>query len=309
MLESPHSHRQMKCDMSEKIFKTAAVDGGDYQYAAWPGEGETLLLVHGITASHMAWPRFVREFGSARQLLAPDLRGRGQNAALPAPHGFAQHIDDICRLLDAEGLDRVVWAGHSLGAYIGLDFAHKHPDRVAGLVLVDGGIALPLREGKTPEEVIKAVLGPALARLEKTFASREAYHEFWQAHPAFQDKDAWNEDVRAYVDYDLAGEPPNMRSVVNPAAIEVDSYGPMAPSMVTRIDEVKCPTLLLTAPRGLLNQAQALLPPAAVAAAAERNEHVSVEEIEDTNHYSILTGAGAGRVAEAVKRFLDRQRL
>ena len=293
--------------MSEKLFKTVAVSGGDYHYAQWPGDDATLLLVHGITASHMAWPRFVREFGHEHNLIAPDLRGRGKNAELPSPYGFDQHIDDLLRLMDAEALERVVWVGHSLGAYIGLDFAYHHADRIEALVLVDGGIALPLRDDKTPEEVIKAILGPALARLEKTFPSREAYHEFWQAHPAFQDPDAWNDDVLAYVNYDLGGEAPNMRSVVNPAAIEVDSYGPMQASMVGRIDEVKIPTLLLTAPRGLLNQAQPLLPAAAVSAAETRNAHLTVQSIDDTNHYSILTGAGARPVANVVKDFLVRQ--
>lgn len=295
--------------MSDKLFKTIPVSGGDYHYAQWQGSEQTLLLVHGITASHMAWPRFVREFGDAHNLLAPDLRGRGKNAELPSPYGFEQHIEDLLRLMDAEGLERVVWVGHSLGAYIGLDFAYQHADRIDALVLVDGGIALPLRADKTPEEVIKAVLGPALARLEKTFPSRQAYQEFWQAHPAFQDADAWNDDVLAYVNYDLTGDPPNMRSVVNPAAIEVDSYGPMAASMVTRIDEVKTPTLMLTAPRGLLNQAQPLLPVTAVNEAEARNDHLTVQQIEDTNHYSILTGSGAGPVANAVKHFLARLAL
>ena len=292
--------------MSEKICKTTRIDGEAYHYAVWPGEAKTLLLVHGITASHMAWPRFVREFGHAHNIIAPDLRGRGKNAQLPPPYGFEQHIEDLLRVLDAEHQERVIWVGHSLGAYIGLDFAYHHADRIEALVLLDGGIALPLRDGKTPKEVIKAVLGPALARLEKTFESRQAYQEFWRAHPAFQDPEAWNDDVLAYVNYDLGGQPPEMRSVVNPAAIEVDSYGPMQPSMVKRIDEVSVPTLLLTAPRGLLNQEQPLLPVAAVADAEKRNAHVSVQEISDTNHYSILTGSGARPVAEAVKAFLPR---
>lgn len=292
--------------MSEKEFKSIPVAGGNYHYGRWAGNADQLLLVHGITASHMAWPRFVREYGAEQTLVAPDLRGRGKNAGLPAPFGFAQHIEDILRLLDAEQIDQAVWVGHSLGAYIGLDFAYQHADRIRALVLVDGGVALPLPADRSPEEVIKGLLGPALARLEKTFASREAYHEFWQAHPAFQDPEAWNEDVLAYVDYDLTGEPPAMKSVVNPTAIEVDSLGPMAPSMVNRIDEVTLPTLLLTAPRGLLNQEKPLLPATAVAEIAGRNDHVSVQEITDTNHYSILTGSGASQVASAVKDFLFR---
>ena len=224
--------------MSEKEFKSTAVAGGDYHYGRWSGNDECLLLVHGITASHMAWPRFVREFGSAQTLIAPDLRGRGKNAALPAPYGFEQHIEDILRLMDAEHIDRAVWVGHSLGAYIGLDFAYQHADRIRALVLVDGGVALPLPPGKSPKEIIKGLLGPALARLEKTFPSRAAYHEFWQAHPAFQDPEAWNDDVLAYINYDLTGEPPNMKSVINPAAIEITAMDPWRPRWL--IGSMRC---------------------------------------------------------------------
>lgn len=294
--------------MREKNMKSTAVTGGNYYYANWSQTSSLvpLMLVHGITASHMAWPRFVNALADERRLLAPDLRGRGKNADLPAPYGFPQHIDDILAVMDAEAIDKAVWVGHSLGAYIGLDFAVAHPDRLAALVLVDGGLALPMPAGKSADEVIKAILGPALARLEKTFSTRESYHDFWRAHPAFQDDGAWNEDVLAYVDYDLTGEPPNMRSVVNSHAIEVDSHYPLAPEMVTRINEVDLPTLLLTAPRGLLNQEKPLLPISLVKQATERNSHVEAGEISDTNHYSIVTGSGAAPVALAVSNFLKR---
>ena len=131
--------------MRKKIMKSTAVVGGQYHYANWPHTSALtpLLLVHGITASHMAWPRFVKAFADERNLIAPDLRGRGKNAALPEPYGFPQHIDDIIKIMDAENIDKAVWVGHSLGAYIGLDFAVAHPDRLESLVLVDGGLALP----------------------------------------------------------------------------------------------------------------------------------------------------------------------
>ena len=80
----------------------------------------------------------------------------------------------------------------------------------------------------------------------------------------------------------------------------------MAPAMVNRIDEVRLPSLLLTAPRGLLNQDKPLLPSDAVAGLAQRNAHLSVKEISNTNHYSILTGCGAADVAVAVKAFLSQ---
>ena len=281
-----------------------AVAGGDYCVGRWPGAGEPILAVHGITSSHMAWARVANALTSDFDLYAPDLRGRGNSAKLPPPFGFPAHIADLLALLDHYELSSVVYVGHSLGAYIGLDLALAAPDRIRGLVLVDGGIALPLREGKRPEDVIKGVLGPALARLDNVYPTRASYHEFWQMHPAFQDPGGWNDDVRAFADYDLVGEPPNLRSGINADAVSADAYGPLDPAMVNRIDEVGVPTLLLTAPRGLMNQPQPLLPSAAVAVKQAANAHLEVIEIADTNHYSITLGAGAGRVAAAVETFV-----
>lgn len=71
--------------------------------------------------------------------------------------------------MDHFELPSVVVVGHSLGAYIGLDLALAAPSRIRGLVLIDGGIALPTQSSSTPEERIKRILGPALARLEQDY--------------------------------------------------------------------------------------------------------------------------------------------
>lgn len=288
-----------------KLLERAPEPGGDYCVARWVGEEPTLLMIHGITASHLAWPKVIDALARPYGILAPDLRGRGGSDALPPPYGLKAHVTDLVNLLDCYRVPDCVVVGHSLGAYIGLELAAACPDRVRGLVLVDGGIALPLREGATPEQVIEAVLGPALRRLSMRFASREAYFDFWREHPAFQDSGAWNPYVEAYIDYDLTGRAPELRSRVNADAVRADSYGPLDPEMVTLIERVEPPQLLLTAPRGLLNQPQPLLPPAAVAEKCARNPRLRHRVIEDTNHYSIVTGAGAPRVAGEIDAFVQ----
>lgn len=287
-----------------KRIETLKLADGDYTVARWDGGPEVLLAIHGITASHLAWPPIVDALTGDYTIYAPDLRGRGRNNALPPPYGLARHVEDLAALLDHYGAPEAVLVGHSLGAYIGLEFAARHPGRVRGLVLVDGGIALPLREGATPEQVIKGVLGPALARLDMRFADPAAYRDFWRNHPAFQDAGAWNAYVEAYVDYDLAGTPGAMHSCVNAAAVQADARGPLAPHMVTLIDETRAPMLLLTAPRGLLNQEQPLLPRAAVADKVAKIPHLRHVEIPDTNHYTIVTGSGRTRVAAEIDRFV-----
>ena len=67
---------------------------------------------------------------------------------------------------------------------------------------------------------------------------------------------------------------------------------------------ITVPMLLLTAPRGLLNQPQPLLPAAAVADKCARIPNLAHREIADTNHYSILTGSGRTAVAAEIDRFV-----
>lgn len=290
--------------MRQKLIEHLPVPGGDYQIARWAGTSTCLLAIHGITASHMAWPSVVDCLGGDYTILAPDLRGRGANNALPAPYGLKAHVTDLLATLDHYRIDQCIVTGHSLGAYIALELVTAAPDRINGLVLVDGGLALPLREGTTPEHVIAGVLGPALKRLDMRFADRAAYHVFWRQHPAFQDPGAWNPYVEAYVDYDLTGTPPEMVPKVNREAVRVDAYGPLDPTMVTLIDRVQKPMRLLTAPRGLLNQAQPLLPLHAIADKCARLPQLHHVEIADTNHYSIVTGSGRTEVARHLDEFV-----
>lgn len=289
------------------LLETLPVAGGDYTVARWPGDdGQAILAVHGITASHCSWPPVIDNLRGGYTVLAPDLRGRGASSALPPPYGLKAHAADLLGVLDHYGIEQAVCAGHSLGAYIALELAHLAPDRLRGLVLIDGGIALPLREGATPEQIIKTVIGPALTRLEMSFESKEAYFDFWRRHPAFQDEGAWNCYVERYIDYDLTGAPPAMHSRVNKEAVRVDGYGPLDPEMVTLIDAVKLPMILLTAPRGLMNQPQPLLPRAAIAEKCAKLPNLEHVEIADTNHYSIMTGIGRMQVAKEINAFMAR---
>ena len=103
------------------------VTGGDYTVAEWAGQDTPLLAIHGITASHMAWPAVLGHLDRDYRVLAPDLRGRGASSELPAPYGFATHVEDLRATLDHFGVARAVLCGHSLGAYISLAFAERYP--------------------------------------------------------------------------------------------------------------------------------------------------------------------------------------
>jgi pimeloyl-ACP methyl ester carboxylesterase len=282
------------------------VTGG--MLAAWHRGAPTdnsapvVLAAHGITGNHVSWAPVQRLLGDQYAFIATDLRGRGRSNEISGPFGMAAHSDDQLAVLDHLGIDRAVIVGHSMGAHVMARFTADHPDRVRGLVLVDGGLSRPVPENVDVQAMLEAVLGPALARLSQSFSSRHEYHEFWRKHPAFGNGDVEDADLVAYADHDLIGEPPSMRSSVRADAV-ADDGGDMFtagdPAQRLTVD-----TVLLRAPRGLFDEPTPLIAEDLAAEwAAQRPAQRKVIETADVNHYTIVMGKGAGSVARAISGY------
>lgn len=293
---------------SNATYRTTDVEvrGGTLHTALWGPEDPaalTILAVHGVTASHKAWPYLAEALPEVR-IIAPDLRGRGRSNSLPAPYGMPSHAEDLAAVLAALAAGPVVVVGHSMGAFAAVVLANLFPERVRSLVLVDGGLPLQVPVGLSDEEIVAAVLGPAAERLNATFPSREVYRSFWRQHPAFSA--GWSPLVEEYVDYDLTGEEPLLRPATRYQAMADDTAElHRGASLLKALDELSVETQVLRAPRGLLNEPAGLYPPGYLEAWAGRLPALRVREVPDVNHYTIIMGeAGAGAVAETVREAL-----
>lgn len=265
------------------------VDGGTLTVARWgsPADGPPVLAIHGITASHRAWALVAAAHPGP--VIAPDLRGRGGSGSLPGPYGMVTHAADCVAVLDSLGVERATVVGHSMGGFVAAVLAHQHPSRVGRLVLVDGGAPFPIPADTDPE----VVLGPAIQRLDMRFASSEEYRDFWRQHPSFAH---WNPAIESYVDYDLTGDPPAMRSRVSREAVRAD-YVDLLTGDAPKAAFAALPadTVFLRAERGMFDEPPGLYPePAAIG--------LAMTTVPDTNHYSILLGeSGARAVAVALR--------
>jgi pimeloyl-ACP methyl ester carboxylesterase len=273
------------------------VAGGALHVGRW-GDGEQIVVAaHGITGNHRSWQGVARQLGPDVSLVAPDLRGRGRSTDLPGPFGMRSHAEDLLAVLDHLELDRAVLAGHSMGAYVATTAATTDPKRWDSVVLVDGGVALPLPDGVDPDAMLAGVLGPALARLEMTFPDREAYRDFWKQHPALADIGAWNEDTEAYLDHDLTGEEPELRSSASLEAVRFDGTELLVDQGVRQAClDLTQPTTLLRAPRGLLNQVPPLLPDELLDPLRNHWPIRMEMLVGNTNHYSIVLAPHGARV-------------
>jgi lipase len=265
------------------------------------GARAIVVALHGISSAHVAWRAVARSLlgHDGIAVLAPDLRGRGRSNRLPVHDAFSGHTDDIVAVLDALGVEKALLAGHSMGAYVAAGVAADHPGRVSGLLLVDGALPLVVKEGADPQELLDRLVGPAIARLRMTFGSPEEYVAFWRKHPAFKD---WSEDIEAFALYDLAGD----RSSVSETAVRND-FAAMLLDAPTRSAAARSrvPTCVLRAPRGLLDDDNVMVPDAALESLRQQRPDVRAELIPDVNHYTIVMGAGAPRVAATIAAMLS----
>jgi pimeloyl-ACP methyl ester carboxylesterase len=264
----------------------------------------TVVAVHGITASSRAWPAVARALPEDWALVAVDLRGRGASRDLPGPTGMARHGADLAHVaarLDPTRSGDLVLLGHSMGAYVSLLLVDDDPTPYRRLVLVDGGVPLPVPAGVDHDELLQATLGPALTRLSQTYADVEAYVDLFRAHPALGPH--WSADVETYVRYDALETVEGVRSRAVEEAVRADGRDllVLGAELDKALLRLRLPTTLMVAPLGMFGEAPGLLPATAVEVYDEAVEALTVETVEDVNHYTILFDpVAAARVAAAV---------
>ncbi len=287
------------------------VSGGTLAAGRW-GDGPAMVVAsHGITANHLSFQAIAHQTvvrsGGEVCLIALDHRGRAGSAEVPGPYGLAAHSDDVVALLDHLAIERTVVVGHSMGGFVAAAIAERHPARVERLVLIDGGVPFsapgPVEVDGDVEAAIRAVIGPALDRLDQRWPDEEAYVDFFRAHPAFQPPNRWPEAAEAYVRYDATStaEGEIRSSVAKPAVLEDGGAIIVDPHTASAVERVDQATMLLWAPRGLLDQSPGLYHADHIETVTTELAHLEARLVPDCNHYTIaVDDGGASEVATAI---------
>jgi len=114
--------------------------GGQALLTAQTGQQheQTILLIHGLgTNGHHDWRETIPVLAQRYHVLAIDLPGFGASPTLPQGYAFASLAELLQQTLDHYAVGPAIVMGHSLGAAIALDYAHRHPAQVERLILVD----------------------------------------------------------------------------------------------------------------------------------------------------------------------------
>ena len=241
------------------------------------GNGEPVLLLHGLGSRGEDWAAQTPEFSKQYRVIAPDIRGHGRSGKPPGPYSVPLLASDISRLMDGLGIDSAHLVGLSMGGMIAFQMAVDQPRRVRSLTIVNSApevVPHSFREWLMirqrlllarlfdPARTAK-FLGPRLFPKPEQEPIRQAFVERW----ATNDKDAYLASIRALAGWSVLG----------------------------RIGTVECPVLVISGDRDYT-------PVEAKRAYASRLPNSRLVVIEDSGHATPIDQAE--RFNECVLDFL-----
>lgn len=98
--------------------------------------GPVLVLLHGYTDSYLSFDRVLPLLPRRFHVYALDQRGHGDSSRPECCYSQSDFASDVTAFLDAQGIQRAVLVGHSMGSFIAQQVALEHPERVEALVLI-----------------------------------------------------------------------------------------------------------------------------------------------------------------------------
>ena len=112
-------------------FKNANISFSDQ------GTGTTVVLIHGFLENATMWKNVIPEISKRNRVVTIDLLGHGKTDCLGYMHTMELFAETIAAVLKDLRIRKCILVGHSLGGYIALAFAEKHPQKVKGLCLMN----------------------------------------------------------------------------------------------------------------------------------------------------------------------------
>lgn len=101
------------------------------------GEGEATVLLHGFLESSKIWQEFLPEFSGYAKIITIDLPGHGRSGCIEEVHSMELMATVVHEVLQAVGVKKANFIGHSMGGYVGLAFLEKYPELVNDFMLLN----------------------------------------------------------------------------------------------------------------------------------------------------------------------------
>jgi pimeloyl-ACP methyl ester carboxylesterase len=118
------------------------------------GSGTPLVYLNGSYATQRHWKTTIAELGDGYRHITFDERARGKSKR-SADYSFEACLRDVDAVLRARGVDKSILVGWSYGAFVAMYWAERNPDRVQGVVNVDGALPYGLTGEESHERIRK----------------------------------------------------------------------------------------------------------------------------------------------------------
>jgi haloalkane dehalogenase len=129
------------------------------------GAGDPMVFLHGNPTSSYLWRNVMPHLERLARCLAPDLIGMGQSGKSPSgSYRFVDHARYLDAWFEALGLTlNVTLVAHDWGSALAFYWAHRHPDRVKGIIYMEA-VVQPVTWKEWPEAaraIFQAMRSPA----------------------------------------------------------------------------------------------------------------------------------------------------
>ena len=132
--------------MEPVSLRIPVTDGLELHALEWSREGVPMVLVHGFGNEAHLWDDFAPTVAEFYRVIAVSLRGHGDSDWDPEHrYDYDSHVGDLMALTEHLGIDRMVLVGFSLGGRVAMLYSGIHPEKLAGLVIVDSAPELDAR--------------------------------------------------------------------------------------------------------------------------------------------------------------------
>jgi pimeloyl-ACP methyl ester carboxylesterase len=215
---------------------TVHANGIDLAYDI-SGDGPALVLAHGYLATKAMWTAQAEALSQRYQLIVYDIRGHGSSGAPPVDdrgYSIDNLVADQKALMDHLGIEEAIIGGLSLGGMIAMRFALKHAGSARALLLCDTSAGMGL-EGQF---AANRFMLEALVRTQGVKTVLRAFYAQSPHRIGLASRNQLPVGVQAFID-GLEGMSPDGFLGVARAAGD-------APSVLARLPEITCPTMILT---------------------------------------------------------------
>lgn len=240
------------------------IDGKQMHYIRTGGRGKpVLVLVHGFSDDGPCWTPTARDLAAEHDVIMPDARGHGRSGRVQ-PGEVVDQTGDLAGLLQALGLEKVIVAGHSMGAWMASELAARFPELVRAVILEDAPWRKPRPEDSDPRLIRDSPLGQWIRALEgmtvdEIIARERSEHITWS-----------DEVLRLWC---------AAKTRLDPNFLEIAGAGRMDWQETAKA--MACPTLLITADPAK----GGIVAPETAAMATRLNPLIRVVNIPNVGHH------------------------